>query len=42
MARVGFSATLPAYVARPLVQLVGWGRPLLIQSRYIGLAESAV
>ena len=41
-AREGSSATRLAYLDRPFVQRVGWGRPLLIQSRYIGLAESAV
>ena len=40
-ARLSFGALLLAYVARPLVQLVGWGRPLLIQRRYIGLAAAA-
>ena len=40
-ARVGFGALLLAYVARPLVLLIGWGRPLLIQRRYIGLAAAA-
>ncbi|MCH1597564.1 MAG: ferric reductase-like transmembrane domain-containing protein [Pseudomonadales bacterium] len=40
-ARLSFSALLLAYIARPLVQLVGWGRPLLIQRRYIGLAAAA-
>ena len=40
-ARVGFGALLLAYVARPLVLLIGWGRPLLIQRRYVGLASAA-
>ena len=40
-ARLSFGALLLAYVARPLVQLVGKGRPLLIQRRYIGLAAAA-
>jgi DMSO/TMAO reductase YedYZ heme-binding membrane subunit len=40
-ARVGFGALLLAYVARPLVLLIGWGRPLLIQRRYVGLAAAA-
>jgi DMSO/TMAO reductase YedYZ heme-binding membrane subunit len=40
-ARLSFGALLLAYVVRPLVQLVGWGRPLLIQRRYIGLAAAA-
>ena len=40
-ARVGFGMLLLAYVARPLVQLIGWGRPLLIQRRYIGLSAAA-
>ena len=38
---MSFGALLLVYVARPLVQLVGWGRPLLIQRRYIGLAAAA-
>ena len=33
-ARVGFGLLLLAYVARPFVQLNGWGRPLLIASLY--------
>ena len=40
-ARLGFGALLLAYVARPVVQLISWGRPLLIQRRYIGLAAAA-
>ena len=40
-ARVGFGVLLLAYVARPLVQLIGWGRPLLVRRRYIGLAAAA-
>ena len=40
-ARLSFGALLLAYVARPLVQLVGWGRPLLVQRRHIGLAAAA-
>jgi sulfoxide reductase heme-binding subunit YedZ len=40
-ARVGFGALLLAYVARPVVLLIGWGRPLLIQRRYVGLAAAA-
>ncbi len=40
-ARLGFGALLLAYVARPVVQLTSWGRPLLIHRRYIGLAAAA-
>ena len=40
-ALLGFSALLLAYIARPLSQLIGWGRTMLIQRRYIGLAAAA-
>jgi len=40
-ARLGFSALLLAYVARPVVQLIGLGRSLLIHRRYIGLSAAA-
>ena len=41
-ARLAFGLLLLAYIARPLVRTVGWGRGLLRQRRYLGLSVALV